>query len=229
MPQQLIADFVADLLRVMELPDPVVEFGSYLTHPELGGDLRPLFAGRPFVGADMREGPGVDRIEDLRALTFGDGEVGTALCLDTLEHCADPVTACHELARVTAPGGVCVISSVMLMGIHAHPNDYFRFTPEGFRALLADFDDVWVAGIGDPGIPMQVVGVGAKGRSLDLSLERLDSLARAQRHWDAARGRVRIGPFRLRPREVLGTLGRELPRLARDRLSGVVRREGAGR
>jgi len=28
----------------------------------------------------MRRGPGVDRVEDLRALSFADGEVGTALC-----------------------------------------------------------------------------------------------------------------------------------------------------
>jgi len=46
--QQLIVDLVADLLRVMELPDPVVEFGSFQT-------------------------PGVDRIEVLRALTYGEG------------------------------------------------------------------------------------------------------------------------------------------------------------
>ena len=103
-------------------------------------------------------------VVDLRALSFRDGSVGTALCLDTLEHCADPPQACRELARVCSPdGGVAVISSVMLFGIHEHPHDYFRFTPDGFRALLEQgFDDVWVAGIGDPGIPVQVVGVGIR-------------------------------------------------------------------
>ena len=106
----------------------------------------------------------MDRVEDLRALTFADGEVGTALCLDTLEHCADPLTACRELQRVVADGGVCVISSVWLIGVHAHPNDYWRFTPEGFRLLLEGFDDVHVAGWGDPDIPYFVFGAGANGR-----------------------------------------------------------------
>ena len=65
--------------------------------PDQPDDLRPLFAGRDFIGTDIREGPGVDRVEDLRALSFADGEVGTALCLDTLEHCADPIAAAREL------------------------------------------------------------------------------------------------------------------------------------
>jgi SAM-dependent methyltransferase len=221
MAQPLITSFVADLQRVLELPDPVYEFGSFLTDPESGvGDLRGLFAGRPYTGTDMREGPGVDRIEDLRALSLEDGSVGTALCLDTLEHCADPPQACRELARVCSPGGgVAVISSVMLFGIHEYPHDYFRFTPDGFRSLLEQgFDDVWVAGLGDPGIPMQVVGVGIRGDSLDLSLEKLPSLAAAQARYDAARGKVRIGPLQLSPRELGRAVGRDLRRLARERL-----------
>jgi SAM-dependent methyltransferase len=221
MAQPLITSFVADLQQVLEMPDPVYEFGSFLTDPESGvGDLRGLFAGRPYTGTDMREGPGVDRIEDLRALSLEDGSVGTALCLDTLEHCADPPQACRELARVCSPGGgVAVISSVMLFGIHEYPHDYFRFTPDGFRSLLEQgFDDVWVAGLGDPGIPMQVVGVGIRGRSLDLSLEKLPSLAAAQARYDAARGKVRIGPLQLSPRELGRAVGRDLRRLARERL-----------
>src|SRR3954454_18719820 len=220
MAQTLIADFVADLQRVVAMPDPVVEFGSYLTDPGSGaGDLRRLFAGRPFTGTDMREGPGVDRIEDLRDLSFADGSVGTALCLDTLEHCADPPQACRELARVcSADSGVAVISSVMLFGIHEHPQDYFRFTPDRFRALLErGFDDVWVAGIGDPGIPVQVVGVGIRGGRLDLSLDKLPSLARAQADYEAARGRVRIGPQQLTLRELGRAVANDLPRLLRRR------------
>ena len=78
MAQRLIRDFVGDLMRVLELPDPVVEFGALQVEADQDGDLRPLFAGRSYVGTNMREGPGVDRVEDLRALTFGDGAVGTA-------------------------------------------------------------------------------------------------------------------------------------------------------
>ena len=226
MAQELIRDFVAELARAVELPDPVVEFGSLRVDASVDNDLRPLFPGRRYIGTDLREGPGVDRVEDLRRLSFADGEIGTALCLDTLEHCEDPLAACREMHRVLRPGGVCVISSVMLFGIHAYPQDFWRFTPDGFRLLLRDFDDRWVAGIGDPQIPTQVVGVGAKGRRLDLSLERFPSLAATQADWERASGRVRVGPLRLSVRDGARLLARELPRAALERVGERRRRRG---
>jgi SAM-dependent methyltransferase len=223
MAQPLIRRFVEDLMQVVELPDPVVEFGSLQVEAEQENDLRPLFAGRSFTGSDMREGPGVDRVVDLRRLSFADGEVGTALCLDTLEHCEDPPAACRELRRVTAEGGICVISSVMLFGIHGYPSDYFRFTPEGFRSMLSGFEWADAVGVGDPAIPSQVIGVGAR-RRLDLDLASLPGVAEAQAEWDGAEGRVRVGPFRLPVREALALGARELPRAvaqrARARLRG---------
>lgn len=218
MAQPIIRSFLAELVARFELPDPVVEFGALQVEPGQDGDLRPLFAGRPFTGTDVREGPGVDRVEDLRALGYGDGTVGTALCLDTLEHCADPPQAGRELARVTAPGGVCVVSSVMLFGIHGYPSDYFRFTPEGLRAVLAGFDDVWVCGLGHPDIPTQVIGVGAHGRRLGLSRDSFESLRSAQARWEAGAGTVRVGVHNHPPGEVAGALVRAVPRLLRERL-----------
>ena len=218
MAQPLIRCFLQDLIQTTELPEPIVEFGAMQVEAAQDGDLRPLFPGRSYLGTDVREGPGVDRVEDLRQLSFADGEVGTALCLDTLEHCEDPVTACRELCRVTAPGGVCVISSVMLFGIHGYPHDYFRFTPDGFRSLLGGFEDVWVVGVGHPDIPTQVIGVGAKGRALDLHIDRFESLRAAQRDFDAARGQVRVGVHNYPPRELARLVARDAPRLVRERL-----------
>ncbi len=210
-------DFVGDLSRSLDLPEPIVEFGSLQVEEGQPNDLRPLFGDRRFIGTDMRDGPGVDRVADLRELDFADGEIGTAICLDTLEHCEDPLAACREMHRVLRPGGVCVISSVMLFGIHGYPSDYWRFTPEGFRTLLAPFDAARVAGVGDPSIPFQVVGVGTRARELDLSLERLPSLAAAQRHWERAEGQLRVGPLRMSLSELAGTLARDLPRAVKDR------------
>jgi SAM-dependent methyltransferase len=218
MAQPLTRDFLADLMRIVDMPDPVVEFGSMQVEPDQDGDLRSLFERRAFTGTDYRDGPGVDRIEDLRGLTYADGEVGTAICVDTLEHCADPPAACRELHRVVAEGGVCVIASVMAFGIHAYPSDYFRFTPEGFRSMLEGFDDVWVTGIGDPAFPVQVLGVGVKGRTLDLDLDKLPSLAAAQQRWDSSAGHVRIGPLMLSPKDAARALVTQAPRLLRERL-----------
>ena len=225
MAHQLLYDFVRDLSQAIELPEPIVEFGSMQVEEGQPNDLRSLFAGRDFVGTDFREGPGVDRVEDLRGLTYGDGEVGTALCLDTLEHCADPLTACRELRRVTAEGGVCVISSVWLIGVHAHPNDYWRFTPEGFRLLLEGLDDVQVAAWGDPQIPYFVFAAGAKGRPLGTDIAALPSLAAQQESWRRAEGQLRVGPFRYPLRDMAKLLARELPRAAGERARARLARQ----
>jgi Methyltransferase domain len=209
---------VSDIASGLALPDPIVEFGSMQVEAGQPNDLRTLFQGREFVGTDFRDGPGVDRIEDLRALSFGDGEVGTALCLDTLEHCADPITACRELRRVVSEdGGVCVIASVLLMGIHSYPRDYWRFTPDGFRVLLDGFDDIDVAGMGDPTMPFFVFGVGTRGRELGIALSELPSLVEAQRTYDRAEGKLKLGPFRYSLRALGGELRGELPRVLRER------------
>ena len=229
MAQPITRGLVEDLLARLDLPDPVVEFGALQVEPGQRADLRDLFAGRSYVGTDYRDGPGVDRVEDLRALSFADASVGTAICLDTLEHCEDPPQACRELGRVVAPGGVCVIASVMLFGIHAYPGDFFRFTPEGFRSMLAGggFDDVRVVGVGDPAIPREVFAIGAKGRSLGaLDLAALPTVARAQAgHDDPGRG-VPVGPLKVPPRELGRLLARELPRTLRARARAKRRRRG---
>jgi Methyltransferase domain len=225
MAHPLIRGVVADVVERLELREPIVEFGSLQVEEGQPNDLRPLFDGRNFTGTDFRSGPGVDRVEDLRALSYQDGEVGTALCLDTLEHCADPIAAARELRRVVSEdGGVCIITSVMLIGIHAYPTDYWRFTPDGLRLLLDGYDDVDVASMGDPGAPFWVFGIASKGRTLDLRLAELPSLASSQRDYERAHGEVRLGPFRYSLRQLARELSGELPRAVRERVSARLHR-----
>jgi SAM-dependent methyltransferase len=216
--QPFIRAFVEDALEALDPPDPVVEFGALQVEADQDADLRPLFPGRPFTGTDFREGPGVDRVEDLRSLTYPDDSVGTAICLETLEHCEDPIAAGRELARVVAPGGVCLVSTPLLLGIHGYPNDFFRYTPEGLRAILGSFDKVATWGCGDPGMPLWVFAIAVNGRELALDLARLPRLRAAQERFDAAPGKVRLGPLRLAPGELVKALVGQAPRLAREKL-----------
>lgn len=215
--QWLITNFVAELGELIDLPEPIVEFGSLQVEPEQMGDLRPVFRGKTFIGTDMRPGPGVDRIEDLRSLRFADCEVGTALCLDTLEHCEDPLAACRELHRVVRAGGICAVASVMWFPIHSYPHDYWRFTPEGMRLLLAPFDHVWVAGIGHPQLPTQVVAVAGKGWDPGLTDGSFGSLRKIQENWRRAPGRVRFGPVHVSPGDFARAAARDFPRAAAQR------------
>jgi ubiquinone/menaquinone biosynthesis C-methylase UbiE len=82
--------------------------------------------------------------------------------LDTIEHVEKPWLAMEEVHRVLKPGGVVVMTSVMFFPIHFYPDDYWRFTSSGFRALLAPFDDVVLASCGIKTLPHTVVGIGLK-------------------------------------------------------------------
>ena len=60
------------------------------------------------------------------------------------------------------PDGIALITSVMNFPIHDYPNDYWRFTPEGFESLLKNFSYRFVDAIGDEWFPHTVVGLGFK-------------------------------------------------------------------
>jgi SAM-dependent methyltransferase len=156
--------------RTMPLPQPIVEFGSYQVTGNAMEDLRPLFAGKQYIGCDVRPGPGVDRVEDLEQLRFDAGTIGTAVMLDTLEHVQDPVRAMDEVHRALQPDGVCIASSVMDLFIHCEP-DYWRFTPAAFRYLFGAFGETLVGYQGNPEKPHTVFAIGVKQPSRSYARE----------------------------------------------------------
>jgi SAM-dependent methyltransferase len=184
--------FCEAAVRAFDLPDPVVEFGAFQVAGQAGrGDLRALFPGRAYVGCDLRPGPGVDRIEDVSAPTFADGEVGTALCFETLEHVFEVRRAFDALARVLKPGGVLVASAPFHFHVHAHPDDYWRLTPSAWRRLLEPYALRVVAALGTEKRPHGVFALAVKppappdaperARRFVAEFEaRLDGLARAR-------------------------------------------------
>lgn len=159
---QLVADTI-------EIKEPIFEFGSLQVHEDSElEDLRPLFRGKTYVGCDMRPGPGVDRVLNLHQLDLPDGTIGTAICMDTMEHVEYPRQAISELYRILKPGGALILSSVMNFPIHGYPKDYWRFTPEGFRSLLKIFDYSAVGFSGPENFPDSIVAVAFKGEKPNL-------------------------------------------------------------
>ena len=181
-------DFTEFLESLVRLPGPVYEFGSYqVDQSTASSDMRDLFPGREFVGCDMRAGPGVDRVLDLTDSGLPEGSVGTMLLLDTLEHVEFPRQALAEAQRLCADDGCVLISTVMDFPIHAHPDDYWRFTPSGMRSLLRVFPSGWVGSVGYEDHPVSILAVGA-GSQFDLAalVEPLEEWVATQQKMHAA-------------------------------------------
>jgi SAM-dependent methyltransferase len=161
-----VLKLVEDLARSVEFPEPVFEFGA--RRAEGQGHLpsvASLFPDSRFVACDMRPGPGVDDIEDLHALSLPDESIGSVLLLDTIEHVREPWVAMAELRRCLRPGGLLVMTSVMFFPVHAHPEDYWRFTERGFEVLIDGLTPIVVTAVGYPDLPHTVAAIASKGET----------------------------------------------------------------
>jgi SAM-dependent methyltransferase len=171
--------------ETFDCPGPVYEFGSYQVEGQVEyADLRGLFAGTPYVGCDMRPGPGVDRVEDVSALTLGDATAGTVLCIETFEHVFEVRRAFDEVFRVLQPGGLFLITSPLNFRIHGYPDDYWRMTPQCLRRLMAPYEARLVGYQGYHKFPHTVMALGAKAPAPRDFAARADQLTRAYHDWN---------------------------------------------
>jgi SAM-dependent methyltransferase len=186
--RKTIKNFIKVCAETLPMSEPIYEFGSLQVAEQRGfADLRPLFPGKRYVGADMREGPGVDKVLNLHSIDLPSGSAGTVLILDTLEHVEYPRRAIEEAHRILGPDGIVIISSVMCFPIHDYPHDYWRFTPEAFKNLLKNFSRSLVFAAGEASLPHTVVGLGFKGavskEVLDKLKERLEETKPLRSDW----------------------------------------------
>jgi SAM-dependent methyltransferase len=196
--------FARDIAEGFPIESPLVEMGARAADgQEDVNDLRPIFKAAEYIGCDIQAGPGVDRIEDIHHLSFDDNSIGTVVALETLEHVADPIRAVEEMYRILRPGGVLAISSLMFFPIHAHPWDYWRFTPEAFELLLQPFESRLVIAQGYELLPEGVFGVGVKGPDEHLIPERLPRTHRLAQTWGQGLP-VDFGPIRMTLRDLWG-------------------------
>lgn len=183
--RESIRQFVKIVSDTLPVQEPIYEFGALqLPGFEEFADLRPFFKGKSYVGCDMREGVGVDKVLNLHAIDVPDESVGTVITLDTLEHVEFPHTALSEVYRILKPGGMVVLSTVLDFRIHDSPADYWRFTPDGLKSILKPFSSVFVGHAGRDSFPHTVIAIGVKGTNLTLEkfLPRFEQWKKTWKH-----------------------------------------------
>jgi SAM-dependent methyltransferase len=88
---------------------------------------------------------------DLLTLTdYFPEPIDTIICTEVLEHVTKPQRAVNQMLKVLKPGGRLYVVAPFFWpwhGIEGAYNDYWRFTSQGWRLLLKDFQDVTVTRI----------------------------------------------------------------------------------
>lgn len=131
---QSVLDWVGNIVVNADLANKnVLEVGSY----DENGSVRSMFSG-PYVGVDMRDGPGVDTVCHAHTLPFPNAEFDVVISTEMLEHDAQFWLSLREMGRVLASGGWLILTA-RGNGFphHAYPNDYWRFMPDSVPVLMA--------------------------------------------------------------------------------------------
>jgi SAM-dependent methyltransferase len=127
-------DLMTDFFnRFVPRPAPVLDIGSY----DVNGTFRRIFASCPYVGLDIRPGPGVDVVagDPCRYREIPDHAYTVVISGNAFEHVADDMAVMAEIARILTPGGHACIIAPSAGPRHDYPDDFRRYTPERFAAL----------------------------------------------------------------------------------------------
>jgi SAM-dependent methyltransferase len=161
--------YVKEMVSRYKFEEPILDCGAGW-EPNL---YQPLFPGMNYIKQDAQDynPPCIDVVCDICQMTpIADDSIGLVLLLESLEHIEQPQKALDEIFRVLKPGGLLILTTVMAMGIHRCPKDYWRFCPDGIETLLRRFDILDFALEGEPSFPLgiwvtgqKIVGGGKKG------------------------------------------------------------------
>lgn len=124
-------------------PPPFLEIGSKVHpgyHQYAARAIHGFAPPDEWLGVDIEEGQGVDRVLDLTragsADLLGEGRFGTVHCHCVLEHVRDVFAMARSIERVLRPGGRLYVSAPFAWRVHRIPVDLWRFTPQAIDYLF---------------------------------------------------------------------------------------------
>jgi 2-polyprenyl-3-methyl-5-hydroxy-6-metoxy-1,4-benzoquinol methylase len=129
------------LRRFVELANArggrVLQVGARTPAGLAGMPPRPLLRG-PVTGLDIHPGHCVDLVGDAHFLSrfLRPGSVDAVVSGSVLEHLQAPWLFAAEVNRILKPGGLVYHEAPGAWPAHAQPNDFWRMSAEGLRALF---------------------------------------------------------------------------------------------
>lgn len=103
-------------------------------------DYKPYFPNaytvtkRPSVPADMHVDLHYREMSKIPSESYP-----VILCTGLLEHIPDPQRLLEEFRRILKPGGRLIIGASAIFSFHEAPDNFFHFTPYGFRLMFKDW------------------------------------------------------------------------------------------
>jgi SAM-dependent methyltransferase len=104
---------------------------------------------RGYINVDLVALPGVDVVCDAEKLPFRDEFFDRVDCDAVIEHTPDPPRLLAEIRRCLKEGGGCRIVAPFCHPFHEYPRDYWRFSLDGLRRIVAPMQVVsegWLTG-----------------------------------------------------------------------------------
>lgn len=112
-----------------------------------GKPYQPFFAKEysRYIGVDINRDSLADVIASGDHLPFKENSFSVCLCTQVIEHVTDPEQVTREVTRVLDDDGVLLLSTHTIAPIHNYPSDYWRWTDQGLKKMLAKhFADITV-------------------------------------------------------------------------------------
>lgn len=93
------------------------------------------------IGIDMLNGDGVDHVMNLEVdVPYYLGPFAHIDCISVLEHSKNPWSLARNLQLLLHSGDTLYVKVPFVWRIHSYPDDYWRFTPSGIRALFPNIE-----------------------------------------------------------------------------------------
>lgn len=165
----------------------VLEVGAQDVNGTPRSTIEPLNPAE-YIGVDSALYKGVDMVCDATELTatFGYGSFDVVVSTEMLEHVQDWRSVVQNFKGVLRLGGLLILTTRSIgFGVHAFPDDYWRFSLEQMRQIFADLNDLKVETDGEvPGV--FVCGRKSEAASVDLSMINVFDMKTAypgEHHW----------------------------------------------